>query len=489
MGNKQSIPAPELVYRAAKAGSYNELKALAQQIHTLGADAEPRRRELLEWCDERGRTALIVAAGRGHKDCVELLLQSGANVQHQSMSREGGGSALHVAVFKQCTKDIIDNLLRYGASPFVENAGGFTALDYAVLRKNSSLVRRLESFGYFADYLSVKTTAFLGLNKRWAARWVAIVPRHPDPRLPANQQMIRRVLLIYSDAQQCDPSSKMYLDGSKAVVLRPEDHSEANLCVLKLHSTHPPPKGNLCLGGDGRTGVELYLKPTSRDVNIVHQFVRVVNQPAGGRFPHPAPTPQSQLPPLVPNSSLPPSGNQKSDAEIAAELSRVLNGGASVIGTSTGGAFPTIVAPGLDRRNTAPPETPEESNAAEAPHEVAPSAPPMLPTAPPMVDSDAFISSEPSSGTNGGFLVGPNNDWATSHPYHTGSFGGKMADLGEEDLCVICLSEKKEAGFVHGKSVHKCCCVDCAKDVMKSGEKRCPICRQEIEHLIEHFYS
>lgn len=478
MGNKQSIPAPELVYRAAKAGNYNELEELAKQVREVGADAIQRRQELLEWRDEKGRTALIVAAGKGHKACVELLLQHGANVQHQSISREGGGSALHVSVFRQCSKDIIDLLLRFGASPFVENAGGFTALDYAILRKNSALVRRLESFGYFADYLKLKTTAFMGFNKKWVTRWVAIVPRHPDPRLPPNQQMIRRVLMIFQDAQQFEPSTKMYLDGARAATHNVPESQEKE-CALRLHSTHPAPKGNISLGGDFRTGFEVYLRPSSRDVNILHRFVQMVNQPSARVYPTPPLQPPPQAPPAA--HSRMPSGDHRSDAEIAAELSRALNGGAALVGTSTGN-YPPIHAPGLDRRNTAPPDQDESKQ--ESPQASAPSAPPLAPSAPPMHDVDPFISSAPTAATWGG-----PGDVAGAPAYDPNDFSGNRGELAEEDLCVICLSEKKEAGFVHGKSVHKCCCVACAKDVMEGGDKRCPICRQEIEHVIENFYS
>lgn len=485
MGNKQSIPAPELVYRAAKAGNASELEALAREARSLGPEAEGRRRELLEWRDDKGRTPLVVAAGKDQKDCVEVLLQCGANVQHQSMTKEGGGSALHVAVHKQCSKEIIDALLRFGASPFVENAGGFTALDYAIMRKNTALIRRLESLGYFADYLKIKTSALLGLNKKWAPRWVVILPRHPSPYLPANQQMMRKLLLVYNDAQQFEPSSKMYLDGARAATTTLPDSDEKQ-CVLRLHVSHSPPKGgNLSLGGDSRSGVEVYLRPSSRDANVLNQFVRMVNNASSASTHH-----QTSLPPLhqMPTNPVPPSGDQRSDAEIAAELSRALNGGVNMIGTSTG-PFPYIAPPGLDRRNTAPPEQQEAVPGAGAPpHETTPSAPPMLPSAPPMDDSDPFISSAPAAGTDdvGGAWGG--HGVAVVNPYQANNFGGERGHDEDDVLCVICLSAKKEAGFVHGNSVHRCCCVECARDIMEHGGKKCPICRQEIEHVIEHFY-
>lgn len=51
---------------------------------------------------------------------------------------------------------MIELLVRSGASPFVENASGFTAMDYAMVRKNASVLRQLELQGLFAGCLRVK---------------------------------------------------------------------------------------------------------------------------------------------------------------------------------------------------------------------------------------------------------------------------------------------------------------------------------------------
>lgn len=65
---------------------------------------------------------------------------------------------MHEAVQKQCSRDMVELLLRSGASPFVENSSGFTALDYAILRKELHLVRRFEEFGPFRGYLMAKVS-------------------------------------------------------------------------------------------------------------------------------------------------------------------------------------------------------------------------------------------------------------------------------------------------------------------------------------------
>ena len=56
----------------------------------------------------------------------------------------------------------------------------------------------------------------------------------------------------------------------------------------------------------------------------------------------------------------------------------------------------------------------------------------------------------------------------------------------EDDMCVICLSAPATAGFLHGTSVHKCCCADCAADM--SSQSLCPVCREPIQHVILKIY-
>lgn len=59
---------------------------------------------------------------------------------------------------------------------------------------------------------------------------------------------------------------------------------------------------------------------------------------------------------------------------------------------------------------------------------------------------------------------------------------GGSASSGDQDLCVICLVEAREVGFLHGASVHKCVCRDCASLIQPNSP--CPMCRQPIERII-----
>jgi hypothetical protein len=62
-----------------------------------------------------------------------------------------------------------------------------------------------------------------------------------------------------------------------------------------------------------------------------------------------------------------------------------------------------------------------------------------------------------------------------------GATGGSES-AADQDLCVICLSEPREVGFLHGASVHKCVCRECAS--LMQPHAPCPMCRQPIERII-----
>jgi len=60
---------------------------------------------------------------------------------------------------------------------------------------------------------------------------------------------------------------------------------------------------------------------------------------------------------------------------------------------------------------------------------------------------------------------------------------------GDDGTCVICLERPRTAGFVHGESVHKCCCKDCATKFKNDKEPYCPLCRRRIDHVLFAFFE
>lgn len=46
--------------------------------------------------------------------------------------------------------------IKLGASPFLENAAGYTPLDFAMNKRDVRLVRNMEKLALFSNYLNVK---------------------------------------------------------------------------------------------------------------------------------------------------------------------------------------------------------------------------------------------------------------------------------------------------------------------------------------------
>lgn len=55
------------------------------------------------------------------------------------------------------------------------------------------------------------------------------------------------------------------------------------------------------------------------------------------------------------------------------------------------------------------------------------------------------------------------------------------------DLCVICLTQPRNASIVHGRTGHQVCCIGCAER-LKEGKKKCPVCRKKIKLVVKNFF-
>ncbi len=83
-----------------------------------------------------GRTALIEAVQKGHKDVVQILLERGAAADIQE--KYSGNTALIYAA-RLGYQDIVKILLAYGARVDCRNSSGKTALDMAEEKKHSAI--------------------------------------------------------------------------------------------------------------------------------------------------------------------------------------------------------------------------------------------------------------------------------------------------------------------------------------------------------------
>jgi len=73
-----------------------------------------------------------------------------------------------------------------------------------------------------------------------------------------------------------------------------------------------------------------------------------------------------------------------------------------------------------------------------------------------------------------------------SKPKCTVAQSGSTRD--DVSKCVVCLTSDRNATIVHGETGHVVCCLVCARILKARGDK-CPVCRNEIEKVIQHFYA
>ena len=60
-------------------------------------------------------------------------------------------------------------------------------------------------------------------------------------------------------------------------------------------------------------------------------------------------------------------------------------------------------------------------------------------------------------------------------------------DSDEKDLCCICMENKSESVFV--PCGHRCVCFNCGDNIIKSQNKKCPICQEESSALLKKVYD
>lgn len=58
----------------------------------------------------------------------------------------------------------------------------------------------------------------------------------------------------------------------------------------------------------------------------------------------------------------------------------------------------------------------------------------------------------------------------------------------DDSLCIICMDAEAVAGVLHGESVHKCLCKECAQTLKDARTQNCPMCRERIDGFVMHVY-
>eukprot|EP00775_Hariotina_reticulata_P012085 gene12085-12225_t len=351
MGNTASVG--EKIYRAAKANDVTELQGLCMDMRRNGGLDSTTRSNWLNWTDLEGRTALQIAP-----------------------KRPSGGSALAEAVAHK-QEAMVELLLAYGADPFTENPSGKTPLDIALELRCVTIVRSLERFALFTGYVNMKVLQLKGFSHAAKDRWVVVAPRFTPPAVRSSAVgVVRMMMLIFRNAAEAEPRTKVWLDGATICRMGQE-------AVLRLHPNHEQPR---------------------------NAFTNVAQ--ASG-----------------PTSSSSPS--------------------------FTGPSAP-VAPPG-----TSPAGTPVFTHN------------PFLQDQAASADAGAAAATGLAGLAASAVQAGPTGGSAASGGSDTG---------GDGDLCVICLTNPKEVGLLHGSSLHRCVCKECA-GMMRVGAP-CPMCRQTIERVI-----
>jgi len=121
------------LFEAAADGNIEKVRSL------LNDGAEP------DWDGPRGFTSLIVAASRGHKEVVQLLIKAGANV-----NADASWTALTFAADRG-NESMVKLLLDSGAYIDLSMPGGYSALMAAAEKSHVGIVRMLLQKGAYTN--------------------------------------------------------------------------------------------------------------------------------------------------------------------------------------------------------------------------------------------------------------------------------------------------------------------------------------------------
>lgn len=254
-------------------------------FEVLGYSSEEFRRNKNEWIDcknKYGHTPLFVSAAKGHYLVVELFIELGARLDTMDNL---GCTALHAAVSRR-QDAIAFMLINHGASPFVENMQGVTAMDIVCKHGlNVMLLRHIESRAIFCGWVEQKVSRF-GIGYDWSRRWVVVAQRlryHGNGRLH-EQPQVKTVLLSYQGVESMVAACKCWLDASHALKV-PSSQRLISRNAKMEHTTticlgrgHPSVRGAFTSKSQGR--FILHFRPVGVDdssLAILSTFISYIN--------------------------------------------------------------------------------------------------------------------------------------------------------------------------------------------------------------------
>lgn len=532
MGSAQSVPGK--LFAAVRNSDHSQVQLLLQQVRR-SSTPDVQRHAVFTWADPTtGMTCLMLAASRNAVEIMHLLLSEGADPH--VMSSKTRGTALHEAVANK-HESAVELLLQHRADPFLENAKGETPMDLAVVSGDFRLVRRLERCALFSGMVNQKVLQLRGFATANKDRWAVVMPRFLPPKSGQAVGVVRMMLWVYRDACGIEPRIKAWLDGASAFLVGPEDG------VVRLHQNHEQPK-NASTKYD--RGWLLFFRPAAAAASpagareVFARFIDCCNRPidylaASNAAAAGSVGMQQQQQQQLPSQSL---QQQPWGASVSAASGSPLWSP----GTQHVAAYPTIPytsnTGGFLVTPAALQGRPLQLRPADMPPSPGPFAPsptllagaggrnPLTPSAgdagqrqqefDPLVarpgESDAAFAQRlarmyggfsasldahaPASGGSGSGapeLRPPSPERpvqvaqaaaATEALYPSAppaaTAGDDVSD--EENMCIICLTNPRQIGFLHGSSVHRCVCKECAELVSTGGP--CPLCRAPITAIL-----
>jgi hypothetical protein len=448
--------------RLALAAKNGDARALTHLLATTRCDANQ--------VDRAGFTPLVHAASIGATDAVAVLLSAGAAVNRASVV--DGGTALHAAVAGRHVAAVVA-LLCAGASPFQENGRGQTAVDTTIRAGDAGLARRLEAEAAdFSGDLAMKVPRLLGLGADWRTRYVVVAPRFACPVSGASggggSAIHRRTLFAFKGAAETVPACRLWLDGSAARAghARP---GRPPACELTLHPAHAVPAGAHTTTSGRRCGFTLHFRAVDESATAAADLARFVAAANG-------------------HDTGPPVAGRAVATEADAALARRLQ--AEEVAAAAGAAerpwHPPAVAafPSAPPLPAVPPSAPALPSPAweggQAGHSQSPvQAGRAASAAPGDGSSWRPASRSPSPGAERGASEAlPPPRASRAVPVAWEEDDGAGAD---ERACAICLSAPARVGFLHGETIHRCCCGECARAFQPGGP--CPLCRRPVEKI------
>lgn len=186
-------------------------------------------------------TALSVAAARGHKQIVKILLENGANIDSFGLKNEWTALNLSAGYGHEA---VVELLIDWGADPNVVNPyTKQTPLYYATVGGHQNVIRLLLEHG--GGMPQAKTTITTNISMSWAHRVAYSLVRLLDDN-------------SHSTPREC-PSSKTEFESSSSYipVKRQRDDSSQAGSKKRLRDVQEPEEGS----GDGGSGNDPNKRP------------------------------------------------------------------------------------------------------------------------------------------------------------------------------------------------------------------------------------